>query len=95
VRIAVPDLEHAIALYRSGEKEKMLSSYFFTETDSYYARHKFMYDYVMLAQALKNEGFQDVRRCRFQEGCVPDLTILDKYPDESLYVEAVKTEACG
>jgi len=93
VRISVPDLEYAIALYQSGDKEKMLSSYFFVEDDnSYYARHKFMYDFEMLAKALRSEGFQDVRRCHFQEGCVPNLAILDNQPDESLFVEAIKTK---
>lgn len=93
VRISVPDLEYAIALYQSGEKEKMLSSYFFIEDDnSYFARHKFMYDFEMLAKVLENEGFKDIHRCSFQEGHVPDLTVLDNRPEESLFIEATKGE---
>lgn len=91
LRIAIPDLEYAISLYRAGEKEKMLSAYFFVEIDdSYYARHKYMYDYEMIAGALGQCGFRDIRRCTFREGSVPDIDILDKYPDESLFVEAVR-----
>ncbi len=93
VRISVPDLEYAVALYQSGDKEKMLASYFFVEDDnSYYARHKFMYDFKMLAEALHRESFQDIRRCNFREGRVPDLAILDNRPDESLFIEAIKTK---
>ena len=91
VRISVPDLEYAISLYAKGEKEKMLSDYFFVETkDNYYARHKYMYDYESISDALREPGFRDIRRCDFREGLVPDLEILDKYPLESLFVEAVR-----
>ena len=91
VRISVPDLEYAISLYKAGEKAKMLSTYFFVENkESHYARHKYMYDYDMLEDALRQSGFQDIRRCNFQEGLVPDIEMLDKYPGESVFVEAVR-----
>lgn len=89
LRISVPDLEYAVGLYQSGDKEKMLSSYFFVEDDnSYYARHKFMYDFKMLEAALRNAGFQNIHRCRFREGRSPEMEILDNRPDESLFIEA-------
>ena len=91
LRISVPDLEYVMSLYVEGEKEKMLSSYFFVEDDeSNYARHKYMYDYDMLADVLRGAGFQDIRRCRFREGLTPDLELLDNRPEDSLFVEAVR-----
>lgn len=91
VRVVVPDLEHTLLLYAAGEKDKMLSDNFFVEDDdSYYARHKYMYDFDMLADALKRVGFYDIRRCEFRKGHTPDLDRLDNRPDESLFVEATR-----
>jgi len=91
VRIAVPDLAIAMSLYSAGEKEKMLLDNFFVEDDdSYYARHKYMYDFEMLEDALKNAGFHNIRRCEFCQGQTPDLDILDNRPHESLFVEATR-----
>jgi SAM-dependent methyltransferase len=90
-RIAVPDLEYAVGLYAAGQKEKMLNQYFFIDVDeSYYARHKYMYDFQMLKDALIRAGFREVRRCSFAEGEVPDIDVLDRYPEDSLFVEAKK-----
>lgn len=91
LRISIPDLEYALSLYSSGQKEKMLQNYFFVEDgDSYYSRHKYMYDYEMLESHLKNMGFSRVTRCQYRQGRVPDIEILDNRPEESLFVEAVK-----
>ncbi|KAF0192543.1 MAG: S-adenosyl-L-methionine-dependent (SAM)-methyltransferase [Gammaproteobacteria bacterium] len=91
LRISVPDLEYAISLYKMGEKDKMLSAYFFVDDDdSHYARHKYMYDYDMLSSLLRLAGFQNIRRCDYRQGQTPDIDILDNRPDESLFVEAVK-----
>lgn len=91
VRIVVPDLAYALSLYAAGEKDKMLSDNFFVEDDnSYYARHKYMYDFDMLADALTRAGFHDIQRCEFRKGHTPDLDKLDNRPDESLFVEAVR-----
>lgn len=91
LRISIPDLEYALSLYSSGQKEKMLQNYFFVEDgDSYYSRHKYMYDYEMLESQLKNMGFSGVTRCQYRQGRVPDIEILDNRPEESLFVEAVK-----
>jgi predicted SAM-dependent methyltransferase len=91
VRVVVPDLEHAISLYATGQKDKMLFENFFVEDDdSYYARHKYMYDFEMLSVALKRVGFHDIRRCEFRKGRTPDLECLDNRPDESLFVEATR-----
>jgi predicted SAM-dependent methyltransferase len=91
IRIVVPDLAYALSLYSAGEKQKMLLDNFFVEDDdSYYARHKYMYDFSMLEDALKNAGFQNIRRCEFRQGLTPDLDKLDNRPDESLFVEATR-----
>lgn len=91
VRVVVPDLAYALSLYSAGEKEKMLLDNFFVEDDdSYYARHKYMYDFAMLDDALTRAGFRDIRRCEFRKGHTPDLAGLDNRPDESLFVEATR-----
>ncbi len=91
LRISVPDLEYALALYSSGKKQEMLLNYFFVEDDeSHYARHKYMYDFEMLSKLLREIGFRDIQRCQFRVGAVPDIDILDNRPDDSLFVEAKK-----
>lgn len=91
LRIVVPDLEFAIGLYKSGEKVRMLTQYFFVEDDdSHYARHKYMYDFDMLSGQLEGIGFRDVHRCPFQQGRTPDLALLDNRAEESLFVEATR-----
>ena len=92
VRISVPDLAYAVSLYEQGYKEKMLISYFFVEDDdSYFARHKYMYDFNMLSEMLIGAGFVNVRRCKVREGRTPDLDALDNRPEDSLFVEAERS----
>jgi len=89
VRIAVPDLEYALSLYATGKKEEMLTQYFFVDDDdSHYARHKYMYDFIMLKEILEKAGFHDIHRCSFQEGLTPNLDMLDNRVEDSLFVEA-------
>jgi len=91
VRIAVPDLAFAISLYRRDEKLRMLDNYFFVDHDgSYFARHKYMYDYELLKVVLSQIGFVDIERCAYREGKIPDIGLLDNRPEDSLFVEAVK-----
>ncbi len=52
--------------------------------------HCWMYDCESLKHLLKNAGFKNVQRRSFGEGRVPDLDILDVFPEMSLYVEAEK-----
>lgn len=85
----IPDLEYAFKLYKSGQRHEMLADYFFVEDDgSYYARHKYMYGFTLLSEALFRAGFHNIRRCEYQQGVVPDVAMLDNRPDESLFVEA-------
>jgi predicted SAM-dependent methyltransferase len=91
VRVCVPDLAYAVSLYSQGEKQKMLGDYFFIEDDgSFLARHKYMYDYELLALLLESAGFQDVMCCTYQKGSTPDIEKLDNRPEDTLFVEAVK-----
>ena len=88
MRIAVPDLGHAVGLYQIGQKQRMLEDYFFVDDlTSYLARHKYKYDFELLEAALRRAGFQNVKRCAFQEGATPDISLLDNRPDETLFVE--------
>lgn len=89
VRIAVPDLAFAVALYARGEKARMLDDYFFVDDlSSFLARHKYMYDFELLSGLLRDAGYRDIRQCRYREGEVPDLHLLDNRPEETLFVEA-------
>jgi SAM-dependent methyltransferase len=91
MRIAIPDLAYAIELYRSGKKRHMLESYFFVEDlSSFLARHKYMYDFELLEEALRRAGFLRIKRCNFQQGVTPDIHLLDNRPEETLYVEAFR-----
>lgn len=91
LRISVPDLSYAISLYQKGCKHQMLRDYFFVdESDSFYARHKYMYDFELLKEKLNAAGFNAVERRIYREGETPDLQLLDNRPEESLFVEARK-----
>lgn len=94
LRVCVPDLAYAVELYSHGQKERMLRDYFFVEDKgSYLARHKYMYDFELLSNALRQAGFHTVTRCSYQQGTVPDIEVLDNRPDETLFVEASKLQA--
>ena len=89
LRICVPDLAYAVALYAQGESKKMLANYFFVEDlESSMARHRYMYDYPLLEAALLESGFASVTRCGYRQGVTPDLGTLDNRPEETLFVEA-------
>lgn len=90
VRICVPDLDHAISLYRAGEKEAALAYFFEPAGAGYYRQHRYMYDFELLRRMLAQAGFTNVSRCAYRQGEVPDLDVLDNRPEETLYVEAVK-----
>ncbi len=90
VRISVPDLAFAVSLY-GAETSRMLDNYFFVEhRGSYFARHKYMYDLVLLRSLLEQVGFTDISRCTYRQGRVPDVELLDNRPEDSLFVEAVR-----
>jgi predicted SAM-dependent methyltransferase len=88
IRIGVPDLEHAWEMYRRGDKEQMLHDYFFVEAEAGFSQHRYAYDYEMLATALAEIGFVEVRRTEYQQGLTPDLDVLDNRGEYTLFVEA-------
>ena len=91
IRIAVPDLEYAIGLYEKGSVKEMLENYFFVDDlNSYLARHKYMYDFKLLADELNAAGFKNIKRCLYRSGDLPDLDLLDNRPEDTLFVEAIK-----
>jgi predicted SAM-dependent methyltransferase len=92
-RVCVPDLEHAVRLYSEGEKAAALDYFFVDGPSGYYRRHRYLYDFDLLCDAMDAAGFVDVRRCAFREGAVPDLDRLDNRPEETLYVEGRKAAA--
>lgn len=92
VRLSVPDLNYVLSLYTCGEKERMLRDYFFVDSQgSYYARHKYMYDFDMLKNILAEKGFKEIEKCAFQQGKLPDIELLDNRPEDSIFVEAAKS----
>jgi SAM-dependent methyltransferase len=90
VRVCVPDLEHAVGLYRSGARREALSYFFTLERAPALRTHRYLYDATLLQETLEHAGFTDVRRCTYREGRTPDLELLDTLPEETLYMEAVR-----
>ena len=90
IRVCVPDLDKAVEFYLRGERERFLS-YFFTDERLGRHRHRFMYNFESLRDALCVAGFVDVTRCAFRIGRTPDLHLLDNRSDETLYVEAMRS----
>jgi predicted SAM-dependent methyltransferase len=91
VRICVPDLAHAMALYQRGEKDAALSYFFNADpAEGYFFQHRYLYDFELLARLLAKHAFRDVRQCGFREGRMPDIQHLDNRPDETLFVEATR-----
>lgn len=91
IRVAVPDLDHAIDLYRMGKKEQALGYFFASSRAGSSERHQYMYDFELLRDLLKTAGFTEISRRAFREGVVSDIEILDNRPEETLFVEARKS----
>jgi predicted SAM-dependent methyltransferase len=90
LRVCVPDLSHALALFRNGDARGGLEYFFYDSTPSAFTRHRYMYDFAILEEELRGAGFQHVARVAYREGRTPDLERLDNRPDETLFVEAEK-----
>jgi SAM-dependent methyltransferase len=52
--------------------------------------HLWMYDEGSLSGMLSGIGFTNVIVCDYRQGRVPDCEVLDRRPDDSLHMEAVK-----
>jgi predicted SAM-dependent methyltransferase len=90
IRVAVPDLDIAIALHATGKTREMLDHYFYRPESGRLAEHRSMYNYALLAELLREAGFATVERREYRQGTTPDLVLLDNRPEESLFVEASK-----
>jgi len=90
IRICVPGLEYAFALYQVGDKDKALSYFFSGSKAGSLGQHHYMYDFDLLKKLLETVGFVDVEQCSFQEGKTPDIHKIDNRPEETLFVEARK-----
>ncbi|MEI6835565.1 MAG: methyltransferase domain-containing protein [Candidatus Falkowbacteria bacterium] len=90
LRIAVPDLDFAFAMYERGEVEAMLGLFFYTSDDYSFTAHKHNYNFTYLKSILENLGFSSVVKLSYQQGECPGIDYLDVYPDHSMYVECKK-----
>jgi SAM-dependent methyltransferase len=91
VRVCVPDLEKAVEFYHAGNKERALGYFFATSKIGDLGRHRYMYDFDLLAAMLSRVGFCAIERCAYCIGQSPDIDVLDNRADETLYVEAIKS----
>ena len=90
IRVAVPDLARAFALYESGAKAESLEYFFPDTSQGAYDQHRSMYDYELMTAVLERAGFTEITPQAFRKGAVPDLDKLDNRPEQTLFVEAVK-----
>ena len=90
LRIAVPDLDIAMAMYQQGEVERMQDLFFYTSDNWDFAAHKYNYNFKYLQEVLSGIGFKNIKKMSYQNGECPEIDYLDVYPDHSLYVECRK-----
>ena len=92
IRICVPDLDYAISLYQKGNKREAMDFFFtISKSTDYFSRHKYMYDFDLLRSLLAEAGFINIERWAYKQGKFPDISKLDNRPDQTLFVEAVKS----
>jgi predicted SAM-dependent methyltransferase len=100
LRLALPDLDRAIAAYQRGDHEyfdvpdadaQSIGAKFVTQMTWYgYSHTLFVYDFV--EELLERAGFAQITRCQYKQTASrwPDIAELDNRERESLFVEAVK-----
>jgi predicted SAM-dependent methyltransferase len=100
LRLALPDLERAIAAYQREDRDYFhvpdedalsLGAKLVTQMTWYgYSRSLFVHDSV--EEMLERAGFTRITRCRYKQTASqwPDIVDLDNRERESLFVEAVK-----
>jgi len=89
LRIAVPDLDAAIAEYQPHAAYAWATGLFEADQPSEKNMHHFMYNFETLRGLLASAGFAEVTRRSYRQGVCPDLERLDNRP-AWLFVEAVK-----
>jgi len=100
LRLALPDLDKAIAAYQRGDRDyflvpdtdaRSIGAKFVLQMIWYgYSRTLFTHDFA--EELLADAGFRRVDRCRYREtaSTFPEIVVLDNRERESLFVEAVK-----
>jgi ubiquinone/menaquinone biosynthesis C-methylase UbiE len=98
LRLALPDLDLAIAAYQGGRHDfflvwdwNTLSGNFITQILWYNHTHT-LFTYEFAEELLRKAGFQDVRRVVYHQTIspYPEIVELDSRKGESFYVEAFK-----
>lgn len=104
IRISTPNLKLLVKNYLEeyetlgdNASDNFLSSLELVNKDSgiinyLHGSHKNLYDDKSLKKLLISLGFSNVEVMSYQKGNVPDLTLLDNRPNESMYIEAQKVE---
>lgn len=61
-------------------------------TNLFIRGHHWLYNFDYLRQTLVKAGFETdkIVRCGYQQGRVPNINVLDNFPEYSLFVEATK-----
>lgn len=90
LRIVVPDLEYVVELYKKSKKEEALEYFFPNSKADYFSRHRYMYDFDLLAILMQKIGFHSIKKWEFRKGELPDVHLLDNRPTDSLHIEARK-----
>jgi predicted SAM-dependent methyltransferase len=100
LRLALPDLDLAIAAYQRGDR-----NYFYVpDADAesiggklaaqmtWFGSSRMLFTWESTAEWLTRAGFEDIRRCRIREtfSPYPEIVELDNRERETLFVEAVK-----
>jgi len=87
LRLAVPDLDVAFAMYRDGECGRMLELFFYTSEQWDFSAHKYNYNFDSIRSILDRLGYTDIRRFGYRQGECEGIEFLDVLPEHSLYVE--------
>ena len=91
-RVVAPSLDLAVASYKEESPEAMLEMVFEHDHKSPKNRHQWMYTGPSLVRLMKKVGFAEATEMNFREGKLPDLQLVDNRPENSIYVEAIKSE---
>jgi predicted SAM-dependent methyltransferase len=100
LRLALPDLERAIAAYQRNdpgyfyipdEESATLSGKLIVQM-TWYGSSRMMFTYEFARELLLRAGFRDVSRCAYRETAspFPEIVELDNRERETLFVEGVK-----
>lgn len=98
VRLVVPDLSFGARRYLTALESnpndataaETLLSWLQLSRPTARDPHLWMYDAPSLGAEMQSAGFAKIAVCAYKQGRVPDCTILDNRPGESLHIEGEK-----